>query len=193
MSVGARPWPCAWANSTNETRAESRRGTVDELDPSASHSVRKAVRSAGFRSSTSTSWIAAQRTKARRSARYAAWVCVDESPPSHAEASASSTPPPRSPPSSMDSIFAIPGLTVNIITKIMCSDRMPGRLGGGCDDAHAIRPDARVRRVLDQAWSQARQASIPMDAYRRGDSFVISFDLPGVEPGSSISRSSATR
>ena len=39
-------------------------------------------------------------------------------------------------------------------------------------------------RVFDQAWSQARQVSIPMDAYRHGDSFVINLDLPGVDPGS---------
>jgi HSP20 family protein len=38
--------------------------------------------------------------------------------------------------------------------------------------------------VFDQAWSQTRQASIPMDAYRHGDSFVISLDLPGVDPSS---------
>ena len=37
-------------------------------------------------------------------------------------------------------------------------------------------------RVFDQAWSQTRQASIPMDAYRRGDNFVINLDLPGVDP-----------
>ena len=28
-------------------------------------------------------------------------------------------------------------------------------------------------RVFEQAWSQTRQASVPMDAYRHGDSFVI--------------------
>lgn len=39
-------------------------------------------------------------------------------------------------------------------------------------------------RVFDQAWSQTRQASIPMDAYRHGDSFVVSLDLPGVDPSS---------
>jgi HSP20 family protein len=39
-------------------------------------------------------------------------------------------------------------------------------------------------RVFDQAWSQTRQASIPMDAYRHGDSFVINLDLPGVDPNS---------
>jgi HSP20 family protein len=43
-------------------------------------------------------------------------------------------------------------------------------------------PMREFDRVFDQAWSQTRQASIPMDAYRRGDSFVISLDLPGVDP-----------
>jgi HSP20 family protein len=39
-------------------------------------------------------------------------------------------------------------------------------------------------RVFDQAWSQTRQASVPMDAYRHGDGFVIHLDLPGVDPAS---------
>ena len=39
-------------------------------------------------------------------------------------------------------------------------------------------------RVFDQAWSQTRQASVPMDAYRHGDKFVIHLDLPGVDPAS---------
>jgi HSP20 family protein len=39
-------------------------------------------------------------------------------------------------------------------------------------------------RFFEQAWSQARQATIPMDAYRHGDSFVVNLDLPGVDPGS---------
>src|SRR3954467_13038791 len=39
-------------------------------------------------------------------------------------------------------------------------------------------------RVFDQAWSQTRQASVPMDAYRHGDSFVIHLDMPGAAPGS---------
>jgi HSP20 family protein len=30
----------------------------------------------------------------------------------------------------------------------------------------------------------SRTASMPMDAYREGDQFVIEFDLPGVDPGS---------
>ncbi len=45
-------------------------------------------------------------------------------------------------------------------------------------------PFREFDRVFDQAWSQARQASIPMDAYRHGESVVISLDLPGVDPSS---------
>jgi HSP20 family protein len=50
-------------------------------------------------------------------------------------------------------------------------------------------------RVFDQAWSQARQAAIPMDAFRHGDSFVINLDLPGVDPNSidlTVERNSLT-
>jgi HSP20 family protein len=39
-------------------------------------------------------------------------------------------------------------------------------------------------RVFEQAWSQTRQASVPMDAYRHEDSFVVNLDLPGVDPAS---------
>ncbi len=39
-------------------------------------------------------------------------------------------------------------------------------------------------RVFEQAWSQAHQASIPMDAYRHGDNFVVHLDLPGVDANS---------
>lgn len=46
-------------------------------------------------------------------------------------------------------------------------------------------------RDFDRAWQElAQQAgrqsarSFPMDAYRRGDDFVVHFDLPGVEPAS---------
>jgi len=45
-------------------------------------------------------------------------------------------------------------------------------------------PFREVDRVFEQAFSQARQASIPMDAYRHEDSFVIHLDLPGVDPDS---------
>jgi HSP20 family protein len=46
-------------------------------------------------------------------------------------------------------------------------------------------------RDFDRVWEQmaaeqsGRQArSFPMDAYRRGDEFVVHFDLPGVDPSS---------
>ena len=45
-------------------------------------------------------------------------------------------------------------------------------------------PMREFDRVFEQAMSQTRQASMPMDAYRHGDSFVLHFDLPGVDPGS---------
>jgi HSP20 family protein len=45
-------------------------------------------------------------------------------------------------------------------------------------------PFREVDRAFEQAFSQARQASIPMDAYRHEDSFVVHLDLPGVDPDS---------
>ena len=40
-------------------------------------------------------------------------------------------------------------------------------------------------RMFEQAWSQqASQSSMPMDAYRHGDAFVVHLDLPGVDPSS---------
>lgn len=45
-------------------------------------------------------------------------------------------------------------------------------------------------RDFDRAWQQLAQASqqqarsFPMDAYRRGDDFVVHFDLPGVDAAS---------
>jgi HSP20 family protein len=39
-------------------------------------------------------------------------------------------------------------------------------------------------RMFEQVWSQTRPASIPMDAYRHGDSIVVHLDLPGVDPAS---------
>ena len=43
-------------------------------------------------------------------------------------------------------------------------------------------------REFDRAFQQLSQAgqatsSFPMDAYRRGEQFVVHFDLPGVDPG----------
>lgn len=45
-------------------------------------------------------------------------------------------------------------------------------------------PFREIDRVFDQAFSPARQASMPMDAYRHGDTFVVHLDLPGVDPSS---------
>lgn len=40
-----------------------------------------------------------------------------------------------------------------------------------------------LERLAEQAMSGARPPRpFPMDAYRRGDEFVVSFDLPGVDP-----------
>lgn len=56
-------------------------------------------------------------------------------------------------------------------------------------------PMREFDRVFEQAWSQTRQGSVPMDAYRHGDSFVLHFDLPGIDPASidlTVERNSLT-
>ena len=45
-------------------------------------------------------------------------------------------------------------------------------------------PFRDIDRITQQLWSGARQAVMPMDAYRHGDQFVVHFDLPGVDPQS---------
>ena len=45
-------------------------------------------------------------------------------------------------------------------------------------------PFREFDRMLDQAVNQSRQPSFPMDAYRHGDTIVVHFDLPGVDPSS---------
>jgi HSP20 family protein len=35
----------------------------------------------------------------------------------------------------------------------------------------------------NQAGTWSRPTAMPMDAYRTGDTFVVAFDLPGVDPG----------
>jgi HSP20 family protein len=45
-------------------------------------------------------------------------------------------------------------------------------------------PFREFDRMFDQAVNQARQPSFPMDAYRSGDTIVVHFDLPGVDPSS---------
>lgn len=42
----------------------------------------------------------------------------------------------------------------------------------------------RVAQMLPPGGGPARPATMPMDAYRSGDCFVVQFDLPGVNPGS---------
>src|SRR6185436_13185633 len=38
--------------------------------------------------------------------------------------------------------------------------------------------------ALEQTRNQFQRPSFPMDAYRHGDTFVVHFDLPGVDPAS---------
>jgi len=45
-------------------------------------------------------------------------------------------------------------------------------------------PFREMDRVFDQALQQIRRPSFPMDAYRHGDTFILHFDLPGVDPAS---------
>jgi HSP20 family protein len=42
----------------------------------------------------------------------------------------------------------------------------------------------RVTQMLNQQVGSMRTASIPMDAYRTDDRFVVLFDLPGIDPQS---------
>jgi len=44
-------------------------------------------------------------------------------------------------------------------------------------------PFRELDRVADASWGRP-SSPMPMDAVRRGDSVVVSFDLPGVEPDS---------
>jgi HSP20 family protein len=41
----------------------------------------------------------------------------------------------------------------------------------------------RMAQLLTQQAGATRQATMPMDAYREGDRFIIHFDLPDVDPG----------
>ena len=47
-------------------------------------------------------------------------------------------------------------------------------------------PFRELDRLTEQLASTAARAprAFPMDAYRRGDRFIVEFDLPGVEPAS---------
>jgi len=45
-------------------------------------------------------------------------------------------------------------------------------------------PFREIDRALEQSRNQRQRPSFPMDAYRHGDTFVVHFDLPGVDPAS---------
>jgi len=45
-------------------------------------------------------------------------------------------------------------------------------------------PFRDFERVWDQTLATPRPPSMPLDAYRHGETFVIHFDLPGVDPSS---------
>jgi HSP20 family protein len=45
-------------------------------------------------------------------------------------------------------------------------------------------PFHQFDRFVQQSSPVARQASMPLDAYRHGAQFVINFDLPGINPDS---------
>ena len=42
-------------------------------------------------------------------------------------------------------------------------------------------PFRELDRLTQQAWPQSRSPMMPMDALRQGSTFVVRFDLPGVE------------
>ncbi len=46
-------------------------------------------------------------------------------------------------------------------------------------------PFRELDRVAQQVFgTAARPAAMPIDAYRKGDQFVVMFDLPGIDPSS---------
>ena len=45
-------------------------------------------------------------------------------------------------------------------------------------------PFRELDRVADAAWGPRTAPSVPMDAVRKGDHVIVSFDLPGVDPTS---------
>jgi HSP20 family protein len=45
-------------------------------------------------------------------------------------------------------------------------------------------PFRELDRLTEQMGGSQSRRSFPMDAYRRGDQFIVHFDLPGVDPDS---------
>jgi len=45
-------------------------------------------------------------------------------------------------------------------------------------------PFREFDRVFDRPWGPARQPTMPLDAYRHGETYVVNVDLPGFDPAS---------
>jgi HSP20 family protein len=45
-------------------------------------------------------------------------------------------------------------------------------------------PFQELDRLTRQLFGTTRPAVVPMDAYRKGDEFIVAFDLPGIDPES---------
>jgi HSP20 family protein len=45
-------------------------------------------------------------------------------------------------------------------------------------------PFRELDRVFERPWGPARQPTMPLDAYRHGDTYVINVDLPGFDAAS---------
>lgn len=43
-------------------------------------------------------------------------------------------------------------------------------------------PFRDLDRVFERSWGPARQPTMPLDAYRHGEAYVINVDLPGFDP-----------
>jgi HSP20 family protein len=43
-------------------------------------------------------------------------------------------------------------------------------------------PFRDFERVFERPWGPTRQPTMPLDAYRHGDTYVINVDLPGFDP-----------
>ena len=43
-------------------------------------------------------------------------------------------------------------------------------------------PFRELDRVFERPWGPTRQPTMPLDAYRHGDTYVINVDLPGFDP-----------
>ena len=50
--------------------------------------------------------------------------------------------------------------------------------------ARTFDPFRDMDRLFSEVARTAQQPGMAMDLYRKGDSFIAEFDLPGVDPGS---------